>query len=59
MSVKVRVNTIAPGIFPSEMTADESDDKQKSHIDSDGYREKKQIPAGRPGKDGKCLSAET
>ncbi|KAF8320412.1 NAD(P)-binding protein [Clavulina sp. PMI_390] len=49
--VKVRVNSIAPGIFPSEMTTEGSDDANKSHIPSDGYREKKQIPAGRPGKE--------
>ena len=33
------------------MTSDGSDEQQKSHIDPKGYREDKNIPAGRPGKD--------
>ncbi|EIW61361.1 NAD-P-binding protein [Trametes versicolor FP-101664 SS1] len=48
--VKVRVNSIAPGIFPSEMTQGESDDKNKSTMQvPPDYGEKKGIPAGRPG----------
>lgn len=43
--------SVAPGIFPSEMTSEGSNDENKSHIDSEGYREKKLIPAGRPGKE--------
>ncbi|KAH7914384.1 hypothetical protein BJ138DRAFT_1143913 [Hygrophoropsis aurantiaca] len=51
-AVRVRVNNIAPGIFPSEMTAGESDESNKSHIPTNGdYGEKKGIPAGRPGRD--------
>ncbi|TFY56766.1 hypothetical protein EVJ58_g7439 [Rhodofomes roseus] len=48
--VKVRVNSIAPGIFPSEMTASDSNEKNKSTIPTDdSYGKKKGIPAGRPG----------
>ncbi|KAF2185958.1 NAD(P)-binding protein [Zopfia rhizophila CBS 207.26] len=43
---KVRVNSMAPGLFPSEMTTGESGEDNKSVID-------KQLPnpAGRPGND--------
>lgn len=47
--LKVRINSIAPGVFPSEMTTDGSSGDQKSHIEREKYAEK--VPAGRPGKD--------
>ncbi|KAM7185613.1 putative short chain dehydrogenase reductase [Rhypophila sp. PSN 637] len=46
---KIRINSIAPGVFPSEMTADESDEFQKSHLAKEKYEDK--VPAARPGKD--------
>ncbi|KAF7122602.1 hypothetical protein CNMCM5793_000627 [Aspergillus hiratsukae] len=48
-NLKIRVNNIAPGVFPSEMTAKESDEKQKSSLAKEKYEGK--VPAGRPGKD--------
>ncbi|KAI5801284.1 short chain dehydrogenase/reductase [Geopyxis carbonaria] len=44
---KIRVNSIAPGVFPSEMTADKSGEDQKSMLEGMGQS----LPAGRTGDD--------
>ncbi|RJE20084.1 hypothetical protein PHISCL_07579 [Aspergillus sclerotialis] len=53
--IRIRVNNIAPGVFPSEMTAGGSDEKQKSALPKEKYENK--IPAKRPGKDEDIASA--
>lgn len=53
VEAKVRVNSIAPGVFPSEMTAGDSNEHQKSKLDSEASN-----PAGRYGHDtdmGACI----
>ena len=52
--LKIRINCIAPGVFPSEMTAEESDENQKSHLPKD---KKADLPSGRPGNDRDMASA--
>jgi len=52
---RIRVNHIAPGVFPSEMTTNESNEIQKSHISKEKYAQK--VPAARPGRDEDMASA--
>jgi len=43
---KIRINSISPGVFPSEMTTGGSGGDQKSHIPKEKYDK---VPARRPG----------
>ncbi|WWC88192.1 uncharacterized protein L201_003097 [Kwoniella dendrophila CBS 6074] len=50
LPLKIRVNQIAPGIYPSEMTAGDSDEHTHKSDLSDTEKGKG-LPAGRPGKE--------
>jgi NAD(P)-dependent dehydrogenase (short-subunit alcohol dehydrogenase family) len=51
MKAGIRVNSVAPGYFPSEMTVKSSDDRQKSDLPAEKVAEKGHVPQMRGGRD--------
>lgn len=55
--MSIRVNSIAPGYFPSELTMKESDENNKTHMPAEKVQEKGHVPAQRPGSDEEMAQA--
>ena len=53
----VRVNQIAPGYFPTEMTMGGSDENQKTQMPHEKVQEKRHVPAERPGSEEEMAQA--